>query len=554
MNGATVLAKALKAQGVEYAFGIVGIPVIEVGMAMQMEGITYIGMRNEQAASYAAGVVGYMTGRPGVCLAVSGPGVIHTIAGLSNAWSNCWPMIVIGGSSDKSQAEMGAFQECPQVESCRPYCKMASQFPSVEQIPNIVEKAVKTSISGRPGAVYLDIPGDLVNTTVEEEDVVFTAQVPAPPLTFADPHGISTALEALATAQRPLVIVGKGAAAAHAEKEVREFIEKTQLPFLPTPMGKGVVPDDHPLSCSPARSTALKNADVIVLLGARLNWILHFGLPPRFAPDVKIIQVEICPEELHTNVRAHVPLLGHIKAVVSQLNQALSARPWKFASNAAWRTVLAEKIEANRVNTEKLMASDAVPMSYYRVFKEVRAQIPRDAIIVSEGANTMDIGRTLIPNFLPRHRLDAGTFGTMGVGFGFAIAAAVVHPEKKVIAVEGDSAFGFSAMEFEVAARYKLPIVFLIVNNGGIYQGTGTEGPENPFDNPVTALTYETRYEKMAAAFGGKGYYVKTPQELTAAFADAMKQSMPTIVNVMIDAYGTRKAQEFDWLTRGSKL
>ncbi|EPY76592.1 2-hydroxyacyl-CoA lyase 1 isoform 3 [Camelus ferus] len=366
VSGAKVIAQALKTQGVRYMFGIVGIPVTEIALAAQELGIRYVGMRNEQAACYAASVIGYLTGR--------------------------------------------------YVECCAP-----------------------------------------------------------PPVCMAEASAVRLAASIIRGARQPLVIVGKGAAYARAEEGIRRLVEQCRLPFLPTPMGKGVIPDNHPNSVAAARSRALQSADVIVLFGARLNWILHFGLPPRYQPDVKFIQVDICAEELGNNVRPAVTLLGDINAVTEQLLEQFDKTPWQYPPESKWWKTLREKMKSNEAVSKELASQNSLPMNYYTVFYHVQDQLPRDCFVVSEGANTMDIGRTVLQNYLPRHRLDAGTFGTMGVGLGFAIAAAIVakdrSPGQRVICVEGDSAFGFSGMEVETICRYNLPIILLVVNNNGIYQG-----------------------------------------------------------------------------------
>ncbi len=547
LDGATLIARSLKQQGVEHMFGIVGFPVIPVAFAAQREGINYIGFRNEQSASYAAGAVGYLTGRPAACLCVSGPGMIHGIAGAANAWSNAWPMILLGGANDSFQNGQGAFQEAPQVEAARPFVKYAARPDRIERLPFYVEQAVRTSIYGRPGASYLDLPNDLIVGKIEEGDVAWPARCADPPAAQADPAAIERALDLLRNAERPLVIIGKGAAYARAEQEVRDFIETTRLPFLPSPMGKGVVPDDHPLSVASARSDALKNADVVLLLGARFNWILHFGLPPRFREDVKVIQVEICAEEIGANVPAEVGLWGDAKAIVGQLCAALRDEPWSYPAETAWRKELAKSGAANRAAVEAMEHDASVPMGYYRVLAEIRDQVPRNAMLVCEGSNTMDISRTVLPNYDARERLDAGTFGTMGVGLGFAIAAAAVHPDRKVVCVEGDSAFGFSGMEVETACRYGMDITFVIVNNSGIGGGVPDYDRAKP---PPMVYTPEARYEKMIEGFGGKGYFATTPGELSSALKDALAQRSPTIVNVAIDPKAQRKPQKFEWLTR----
>lgn len=547
VTGAQIIAKALKQQGVEYMFGIVGIPVIPIAAAAQREGIKFFGFRNEQAAGYAAAAIGYLTGRPGACLGVSGPGMLHGVPGMANAWANCWPMILIGGANDSYQNGEGAFQEAPQIEAARPFAKYCARPDSMARIPYFVEQAIRTSITGRPGAVYLDFPGDMISGQIEEEGLQFPPRCPDPARTLAPQSAISDALAALKSAERPLVIGGKGAAYSRAEDEVRQFIDATQLPYLATPMGKGLVPDDHPLSVAPARSHVLQNADVIFLMGARLNWMLHFGQPPRFNDKVRIIQLDIAPGEIGTNIPTEVALVGDAKAIVGQLNAALKADPWQYPSETTWWTGINAKIEENRKTTEEMMNDDSVPMSYYRVFREIRDLLPRDAIIQNEGASTMDIGRTMMPNYLARHRLDAGTFGTMGVGLGQAIAAAAVHPDKKVVCIEGDSAFGFSGMEVETAARYGLNITFVIVNNNGIGGGPDTLDPARI---PPSAYTPSAHYEKMAEIYGGKGFFVTRPEELRPTLEQAMATNKPSIVNIMISARSSRKPQQFGWLTR----
>ncbi len=547
VDGATLMARSLKQQGVDYMFGIVGFPVIGAAAAAQQVGITYIGMRNEQSASYAAQAAGYLTGRPQACLTVSGPGVIHALAGLANAQQNCWPMILIGGASPVYQNGMGGFQEERQVQLATPYCKYAHAIEHTARIPYYVEQAVRHAKFGRPGAAYLDFPDDIIRGEVDEEKVREAATVGEPPRSLAHPNAVEAALSALESAERPLVVVGKGMASSRAEDEVRSFIERTQLPFLASPMGKGILPDDGPLSVGAARSTALKEADVIFLMGARLNWIMHFGLPPRFKAGVRVVQLDIAAEEIGTNVPAEVALLGDGKAIVSQLNQALEERQWFYPAQTHWRNLLKEKAQANLEAVKPMIEDDSSPMNYYRAYKDIEAWLPEDAIVIGEGANTMDIGRTQMTNRLPRHRLDAGTYGTMGIGLGFAIAAAVTNPDKPIVSVQGDSAFGFSGMEMETMVRYRLPVKMVVLNNGGIGGGVGPLKEGRAVPPPI--LTYGAHYEGMLMALGGRGFYVEDPADLRGALDEAMAYDGPALVNVLIHPRAGRKPQQFGWLT-----
>ena len=547
VNGATLMARSLKQQGVDYMFGIVGFPVQGVAAAAQSEGITYIGMRNEQAASYAAHAAGYLTGRPQACLTVSGPGVIHAFAGLANAKENCWPMILIGGASPIYQNGMGAFQEERQVELAAPYCKYAHQIDQVDRIPYYVEQAVRRSIYGRPGPVYLDFADNIIRAECEEDEAAVVSRVSDPPRTQADPAAVEGALDVLESAEKPLVVVGKGMAWSRAEEDVRNFIERTQLPFLNSPMGKGVMPDDSSLSVGAARSTALRDADVVFLMGARLNWIMHFGLPPRFNKDVRVIQLDINPEEIGTNVPAEVALVGDGKAITQQLNTALDNRQWFYPAETEWRSTLQAKAAANVEAVQGMVDDDSSPMNYYRAYKDINEWLPDDAIIIGEGANTMDIGRTQMLNSRARHRLDAGTYGTMGIGLGFAIAAAVTSPGQPIVSVQGDSAFGFSGMEIETIVRYKLPIKLIVLNNGGIGGGIGPL--EDGQTVPPGILTYGAHYEGIMEALGGKGYYVEDPNELRGVLDDAMAYDGPVLINVPLNPRAGRKPQQFGWLT-----
>ena len=547
VSGAQLLARSLKHHGVDHMFGIVGFPVVPVGFAAMQAGIKYYGMRHEQSASYSAQAVSYLTGRPGACLVVSGPGMTNAISGLANAQSNCWPMVLIGGASDIAQDGMGAFQEAPQVEAARPFVKYAARIDNVQRIPYLVEQAVRISMYGRPGPVYLDFPGDIIDAKIEEDQVEELPRVPDAPRTLAEPAAVEAALDVLKSAERPLVIVGKGTAYSRAEAEVLEFIEKTQLPYLAAPMAKGLIPDDHPLSTAAARSLVLQNADVIFLMGARLNWIMHFGLPPRFAENVRVVQMDISAEEIGTNVPTEAALVGDAKAITGQLNAALEEHPWQFPAESTWRTTIQKKVDENVAKTAPMLIDDSEPLTYYRVLNEINQMLDKDDIIVNEGANTMDIGRQVLVNYLPRHRLDAGTFGTMGIGLPYAIAAAAVHPDKRVVCVEGDSAFGFSGMEVEVACRYNMPIVFIVVNNNGISGGPTELNPESVA--PTSLLPY-AHYERVIEAFGGLGFYCEKPDELKPALEKAFASGKPCVVNIMIDPRARRRAQQFGWLTR----
>ena len=547
LSGAQIVAKSLKTQGLQEMFGLVGVPVVPISIAWMQEGMPFVGVRHEQAAGYAAQAAGYMRGRISAALVVSGPGMTNAISALGNAEANCWPMILIGGAANVALSARGDFQDAPQVEAAKPFVKWADQARDVRLIPRLIAQAVRVAINGRPGPVYLDLPGDIIDAMVDESEVQWEDAVPEPARPMVSAESVEAAIEALKTAANPLVIVGKGMAWSQAEQEVREFVDKTGIPWLSTPMGAGVVAADHPLNAAAARTHVLRNADLVVLLGARLNWILHFGLPPRFREDVRIIQLDIEPEEIGTNVPTEVALVGDGKAVMGQLNEYLDESPWQFEDTTEWVASINAEVERKAQEQAEWMAADDAPMNYYRPLKEINDRLPRDAVFVTEGENTMAIARQVIQSYEPRSRLDAGTWGTMGVGPGFALAAQVVNPGKRVIALEGDAAFGFGPTEVETAVRHKLPITWIIFNNNGIGGGPD-ELPDGP--PPPNALVPRAHYEKIIEAFGGKGYYCQSPEDLQAALDDSFQQEGSTLINVEISTKAQRRKQQFGWLQR----
>ena len=468
-------------------------------------------------------------------------------------------MILLGGASETGHEGIGAFQEWPQLDSVRTCVKYSARPAAVDMIPRHLERAVRSAVYGRPGPSYIDLPGDLLNTRVPVSSVSMMPAPPPPPVIVPAHDSLQMAATLLKNSAKPLVIIGKGAAYGRAEQEIQQFSKMTNLPLLATPMGKGVIPDDSPQLVAAARSSALEGADTVLLLGARLNWMMHFGQPPRWSRNINIIQVDVCAEEMHNSVTAAVALQGDIRATVAALCQHVQG--WSYPDSAPWWQTLKTKSEQNVEATKQLAEDASVPLNYYAAFDPISKLIDKNTYVVSEGANTMDIGRTMMINYLPRHRLDAGTFGTMGVGLGFAIATALYvkrfDPEAKVVCVEGDSAFGFSGMELETIARYKLPIVLVIINNNGIYSGFETElyrditeGEDPTVTSPPTALLPMVQYNKMADMVGVTGHLVRTQEQITSVMTTALASDNASVINVMINPMASRKAQQHEWLTR----
>jgi oxalyl-CoA decarboxylase len=534
-DGFHLVVDALKANDIDTIYGVVGIPITDLARIAQASGIRYIGFRQETSAGNAAAAAGFLTRRPGVCLTVSAPGFLNGLAALANATTNCFPMIQISGSSDRAMVDLqrGDYGELDQLNAARPFVKAAYRISRVEDIGRGIARAIRTAISGRPGGVYLDIPGDVLGQAMDAgaaADTVWRVVDPAPRQLPA-PEAVDRALGVLAAAQRPLIVLGKGAAYAQADNVIREFVETTGIPFLPMSMAKGLLPDSHPQSVAAARSLAIARADAVLLVGARLNWLLGHGESPQWSADAKFIQVDIAASEFDSNRPIAAPLVGDIGSVMSALLDGVSTH--QIVASSQWTGELADRRAANDAKMCRRLAEDPHPMRFYNALGAIRSvlQSNPEVYVVNEGANALDLGRNVIDMEAPRHRLDTGTWGVMGIGMGYAIAAAV-ETGKPVVAIEGDSAFGFSGMEIETICRYRLPVTVVILNNGGVYRGD--EAPTGS-DPAPTVLNARARHELMAEAFGGKGYHVTTPSELEKALTEAIASNGPSIIDCELD-------------------
>lgn len=536
IDGFHLVVEALKANDVATIYGLVGIPITDLARTAQAAGIRYIGFRQEASAGNAAAAAGFLTRRPGVCLTTSGPGFLNALPALANATTNCFPMIQLSGSSNRALVDLqrGDYQDLDQLNAARPFAKAAFRVNRIEDIGRGVARAIRSAVSGRPGGVYLDIPGDVLGQALEASAAAGTVWrvVDPAPRQLPAPEAVDRALELLARARRPLIVLGKGAAYAQADNEIRRFVEATGIPFLPMSMAKGLLPDSHPQSAATARSLAISGADAVLLIGARLNWLLGHGESPQWSPDTKFMQVDIEATELDSNQPIAAPLAGDIGSVMSALCDAVTARP--IAAPTEWAAELADRKARNDAKMRERLADDPHPMRFYNALGAIRAvlQDNRDVYVVNEGANALDLARNVIDMELPRHRLDTGTWGVMGIGMGYAIAAAV-ETGRPVVAVEGDSAFGFSGMEIETICRYRLPVTVVILNNGGVYRGDETGA--HPSDPAPTVLNARARHELIAEAFGGKGYHVATPDELRAALTEAIGSGAPAIIDCELD-------------------
>jgi oxalyl-CoA decarboxylase len=536
-DGFHLVIDALKCNGIDTIFGLVGIPITDLARLAQAEGMRFIGFRHEQNAGNAAAIAGYMTQKPGVCLTVSAPGFLNGLTALANATTNCFPMILISGSSEREIVDLqqGDYEEMDQLAAAKPYAKAAYRILKAEDIGIGVARAIRAAVSGRPGGVYLDLPAQLLGQSLEvERGRQSLVQVVDPvPRQIPAPDAVQRAIDLLKGAKRPLILLGKGAAYAQADAAIRALIETTGIPYLPMSMAKGLLPDDHAQSAAAARSFVLAEADVVVLIGARLNWLLAHGKGKTWGAPKQFIQIDIAPTEIDSNVAIAAPVIGDIGSCVAALLDAVKTGFVK--PGVEWLGAIRARKDKNLAKMALMLDQNPVPMNFHSALRAIRDVLRTrpDINVVNEGANTLDYARSIIDMYQPRKRFDSGTWGIMGIGMGYAVGAAVTSG-LPVVAIEGDSAFGFSGMELETICRYQLPVVTIVFNNNGVYRGTDVN-PTGGKDVAPTVFVKGARYDKMIEAFGGTGYQATTPAELTQALEAAIAAGKPALINAVID-------------------
>ena len=535
-DGFNLIIDGLKLNGVKTIYAVPGIPITDFLRMSQAAGLRVLSFRHEQNAGYAASIAGFLTKQPGICVTVSAPGFLNGLTALAHATTNCFPMILISGSSEREIVDLqqGDYEEMDQLAIAKPLCKAAYRVLHAEDIGIGIARAIRAAVSGRPGGVYLDLPAKLFGQVIDAEKgkKSLVKVIDAAPAHIPSPDSIKRALDVLKGAKRPLIILGKGAAYAQADDAIRAFVEKSGVPFLPMSMGKGLLPDTHPQCAGAARSTVLAQSDVVMLIGARLNWLLSHGKGKAWgAEPKKFIQIDIEPREMDSNVEIVAPVVGDIGSCVAAMNAAMGNWP---VAPADWIKTVTSKRDENVAKMAPRLMNNNSPMDYHGalgVLKNIVKERP-DAILVNEGANTLDLARGIIDVYKPRKRIDVGTWGIMGIGMGYAIAAAV-ETGKPVLCVEGDSAFGFSGMEVETICRYNLPVCVVVFNNDGIYRGTDVNKTSS--DPATTVFVKGARYDKMIEAFGGVGVNATSPDELRRAVNEAMDSGKPTLINAVLD-------------------
>jgi acetolactate synthase-1/2/3 large subunit len=531
ISGSQILAEALERQGVDTFFFIMGAPMMLVENACMALGMRGLDVRHEQAAAMMAHAYARLRNRPGVCMAASGPGVTNLVTGVAHAWADATPVVALGGASPVATWGRGVFQELDQLALFEPCTKWAARAHHPKRIPELVDTAFRQAVSSKPGPVYLDLPGDVLYREIEAAEVDWPE--PWDPGQRARPQAAPERIEAvialLEAAERPVVVSGSGILWSGAAAALEAWVEAAGLPFFTTPQGRGVIPEDHPLCYLTARSSAFREADAILVIGTRMNYVIGHAAPPRFNAEAKIVRIDIDATEIDTSPRLDLGIVGDAQAVLEQLSRTAQGRldPERYR---AWRERLRGQNASKQAAQEAVLSDGATPIHPLRLCKEIREFIDRDAVLVVDGQEILNFARQSIPSFVPGHRLNSGTFGTMGVGMPLGVGAKIAKPDTQVLVLHGDGSFGLNAMEFDTAVRHKLPVLVVISLNGG-----WTADPEKA--KPGRDLGY-TRYDKLAEALGGHGEYVEAPEHIRPALERAkaaVAAGRPALVNVVTD-------------------
>ena len=528
VSGSHLIARTLKEEGVDVLFFLPGSPIGDIVRECEDLGIRIIDFRHEQAAAFAAHAYARVTGKPGVCTGVSGPGTLNLLTGVYTAAVDCAPMIILGGASEVHEVGRDTFQEIDQMAIMQPLCKYLHRTTTAARYPEIISTAFRQALSGRPGPVYIDIGADVVYEEVEEESETKPTRALKRSRPSAEPGSVKEAISILADADRPIIFAGGGVFFSGGAPDLERLVDITKIPFYTTPMSRGLVPEDHPVSFQGARSTAMREADVILIVGTRMNWMTQYG--DRFSDDAKIIQVDIDATEIGHNRDVELGIVGDAKAVLGQMSDEAERQGARFAGSmeSPWIVRLSEDNKRRARQTAPIMDSDQVPIHPLRLCREIRDFLDRNAIVSVDGNEILHFGRQSIPTFVPGHRLNSGVTGTMGVGLPYGIGAQIAKPDEQVLVLHGDGSMGMNAMELDTAIRHDLPVVTVVCNNanwGAYLPGERSPGQHLGF----------TAFHTMSELLGGYGEEVKDPNEIQPALKRAFDSGKAAVINVIVE-------------------
>jgi acetolactate synthase-1/2/3 large subunit len=533
LTGSDLVAKALKKENVDVVFTLSGMPSFGVYEAFVRNGIRLIDVRHEQAAVLMAQGYARATGLPSVAWVVPGPGVFNAVTGVANCHYGSAPVVVLAGQNKMDDFELGGFHETNHLDLMRPITKWSATVFEARRVAEYISIAFRKATSGLPGPTFVDFPQNILEAEIDQDTVILPDRYRVVAKPCGDPSLVSEATARLARAERPLIVYGSGILWSGAHLELLRFVETSQIPCIPTPLARGCVPDDHPLSCFISRSHAMSQSDVILFIGARLNFILSYGRPPRFNPQAYTIQVDVAAEEIGRNRPIDLGIVGDAKSVLKQLQEEWQRI--KPTEKNSWSAEL-KKLEEKKINKWTIWAkSPEKPINPIRLCHEIKQFLNRDAILTVDGGEILDFARNIIPSYAHGAHLNPGVTGLLGIGIPYAISAKLAHPDRQVLCLCGDGAFGFNGMEMDTAARHNAPIVVVVSNNAcwGLCSNRqkGVFGEDRTLGTRLSC----TRYDLIAEALDCYGETVEEPEQIRPALERAFNTKRPTVLNVITD-------------------
>ena len=517
-NAGELVALALKRAGVSHLFTLNGGHIWPVLSGATEHGIRVIDVRHEQSAAFAAEGWAKVTRECGVAAVTAGPGVTNSTSALAQALGNDSPMFVIGGRAPMARWGMGSLQEMDHVAVVRTLTKKALTLTSADDAYRTAAECMRNALSRRTGPVFMDVPIDVFFGAADLPEA--TEHLTVDPGPAPDPTQIADVAQRVRVAERPVVVAGGGVWWAHAEDELRAVVERARLPLVVNGMARGMLPPSHPLLFSRARSQALREADVVLVIGARLDFRLNFGQPPVFGEEARLIHLDV----------DRAPIAGGLKATLGELASSIGGP----RDGGAWLQALRATEIAARRRDEAMTHSDSLPVHPARLIAEVARFADPDAIIVGDGGDFVSFAGRLIEREKPGLWIDPGPFGCLGSGPGYAMAAKLARADRQVILLSGDGAFGFSAMEFDTMVRHRIPVVCVVGNNG--IWALEKHPMQSMLGVSVAAdLGHGTRYDKVVEALGGYGELVERPSDIRPALERAFQSGLPACINVICD-------------------
>ncbi|MGB1880181.1 MAG: thiamine pyrophosphate-binding protein [Gammaproteobacteria bacterium] len=531
VHGGQLAARALKEAGVECIFTLSGGHVMAIYDGCLDEGIKVVDVRHEQAAVHAADAWSRLNpGKIGCAVLTAGPGVTDGVTGVANAWRANSPILVIGGQGPFNNLRRGSLQEMDHVAVMRPISKWADTCYDTHRIPDYIEMAIRHAVSGNPGPAFLEIPMDVLAGEVELKDVRMPRIRTEPALQLPAKGDIEAALEILASAERPVMMVGTSVKWSNASAAVQRFIEAVHIPTFVNGMGRGTVRPGTPELLNRVRKEAIGQCDVFICAGVLLDFRLGYG---RTIPaDARIIQLDIENELIGTNRSADAAVVGNLSAAFDGMLEAASASKPDFS---AWRDQLAAREAELEAAFSAELDSDEVPIDPLRLCREIRDFVAdKDVILIGDGGDIVAQASKVLPVPAENCWMDPGPLGTLGVGMPFALAAQLARPDQRVLIIYGDGAFGLNGFEYDTAVRFNLPIVGIVGVDAAWGQMARPQVQVYGEDRLVATKLNYTRYDKIVEAMGGHGEYCERPEEIGPALERAFASGKPALVNVVM--------------------